>query len=236
MSRIVTIGGGEFTRREIDRIDRYALDLTGKYDPRVLYIPTASNDEERDLMTDYFKDFGVSKYQVLCLIEDDPSDEEIQEKIFSADYIFAGGGDAILLMEVWKKYRVDSYIRQAYHKDIVLSGISAGSICYYEIGHTDSLSYHHENWDYCRMHGTGCIPAIHSPHFNDHRNASLLNWMKTESLCGIGLEDNCALVGIDGEFFALTSDPKAKAHIFRKNGEEIVKEYAFDSEKISLQF
>ena len=82
MSKIVAIGGGEFTRREIDRIDRYALDLTGKYDPRVLYIPTASNDEERDLMTDYFKDFGVSKYDVLCLIEDDPSDDEIQEKIF----------------------------------------------------------------------------------------------------------------------------------------------------------
>ena len=48
MSKIVTLGGGEFTRGEVETIDRFALDLTGKYDPRVLYIPTASNDEERD--------------------------------------------------------------------------------------------------------------------------------------------------------------------------------------------
>ena len=88
MSRIVTIGGGEFTRREIDRIDKYALDLTGKYDPRVLYIPTASNDEERDLMTDYFRELGISKYDILCLIAEHPKDDEIQQKIFSADYTF----------------------------------------------------------------------------------------------------------------------------------------------------
>ncbi len=234
MSKIVTLGGGEFTRREIDRIDRFALDLTGKYDPRVLYIPTASNDEERDLMTDYFKGFGVSKYDILCLIEDKPTDEEIQEKIFSADYIFAGGGDAILLMDVWKRYGVDHYMRQAYYKDIVLSGISAGSICWFEIGHTDSLSYHEENWDYCRMHGTGIIPAIHSPHFNDHRNASLTRWMQTEALCGIGLEDCCALVGIDGRFSALTSRPEAKAHVFRNSGGTVTKEYYYDGEELKL--
>ena len=234
MSKIVTIGGGEFTRREIDRIDKYALDLTGKYDPRVLYIPTASNDEERDLMTDYFKGFGISKYEILCLISDDPSDNEIQEKIFSADYIFAGGGDALLLMDVWKKYNVDHYMRQAYYKDIVLSGISAGSICWFEIGHTDSLSYHEENWDYCRMHGTGIIPAIHSPHFNPHRDASLNRWMQTEALCGIGLEDCCALVGIDGRFSVLTSSPDAKAHIFKNENGSVSKEYRYDGEAVNL--
>lgn len=234
MSKIVTLGGGEFTRREIDKIDRFALDLTGKYDPRVLYIPTASNDEERDLMTDYFKGFGISKYEILCLIADDCSDEEIKEKIFSADYIFAGGGDAILLMDVWKKHKVDEYMRQAYYKDIVLSGISAGSICWYEIGHTDSLSYHEENWDYCRMHGTGIIPAIHSPHFNDHRNASLSRWMQTEALCGIGLEDCCALAGIDGKFTVVTSNENAKAHVFRNNNGCVTKEYYTDGEEIKL--
>ncbi len=234
MSKIVTLGGGEFTRGEVEKIDRYALDLTGKYDPKVLYIPTASNDEERDLMTEYYRSFGISKYEILCLINDNPSDEEIQEKIFSADYIFAGGGDAILLMDVWKKYGVDSYIRQAYYKDIVLSGISAGSICYYEIGHTDSLSYHHENWDYCRMHGTGVIPAIHSPHFNEHRNASLENWMKSEALCGIGLEDNCALVGIDGKFSVFTSNETAKAHVFKNLGGKVTKELLYHNDTLNL--
>lgn len=234
MSKIVTLGGGEFTRGEVESIDRFALDLTGKYDPRVLYIPTASNDEERDLMTDYYKSLGVSEYEILCLIEDSPSDEEIREKIFSADYIFAGGGDAILLMDVWRKYNVDKYIREAYYKDIVLSGISAGSICYFEIGHTDSLSYHHENWDYHRMHGTGVIPAIHSPHFNEHRNASLTRWMQTEALSGVGLEDNCALCCIDGKYSVVTSRPEAKAHIFRNNNGTVTKEYYYNKEELSL--
>ena len=234
MSKIVTIGGGEFTRDEITSIDKFALELTGKYDPKILYIPTASNDEEKGLMDEYFKSFGCTVIDSLYLCEGKATDDEIQNKIFGADYIFAGGGDAILLMDIWKKYKVDQYIREAYYKDIVLSGISAGSICYYEIGHTDSLSYHEENWDYCRMHGTGIIPAIHSPHYNEHRDASLSRWMKTESLCGLGLENCSALVGIDGNFSIITSDKRAKAHLYRNDNGMVTKEYLYDKDTVEF--
>lgn len=84
------------------------------------------------------------------------------------------------------------------------------------------------------MHGTGIIPAIHSPHFNPHRNTSLERWMETEALPGIGLEDCCALVGIDGEFSVLTSQSTAKAHIFRNENGKVTKEFCYDGDKVKI--
>ncbi|MBR4880777.1 MAG: hypothetical protein IKU19_02520, partial [Clostridia bacterium] len=81
---------------------------------------------------------------------------------------------------------------------------------------------------------TGIIPAIHSPHFNPHRDASLSRWMQTEALCGIGLEDCCALVGIDGKFSVLTSNETAKAHIFKNQNGSVTKEYRYDGEAVDL--
>lgn len=234
MGKLLTIGGGEFTRREIDKIDKYALDMTGKSAPRALYIPTASNDEEMDLYDEYFKGFGV-ELDKLALIAGHPSKDEIEEKFGRADYIFAGGGDAILLMKVWKEYGVDSVVRRLYHhSDKVFSGISAGSICYYEIGHTDSLSYHHENWDYYRMHGTGLIPAIHSPHYNPHRHASLTRWVADEVLPGIGLDNCCALACDNGIYTVVTSSPEARCHVIRNTPDGVVEELYGDGESIKL--
>lgn len=234
MGKLLAIGGGEFTRREIDKIDRYALDMTGKSAPRALYIPTASNDAELDLYDSYFKEFGV-ELDKLALIYSHPSNEEIEEKFDRADYIFAGGGDALLLMRVWCEYGLDSLIRKLYHHtDKVFSGISAGSICYFEIGHTDSLSYHHENWDYCRMHGTGLVPAIHSPHYNPHRHASLTRWISDEVLPGVGLNNCCALCCDGGKYSIVTSSPEARCHILRNTPDGVIEELYADGESIKL--
>lgn len=235
MGSIVTIGGGEFTRREIDRIDRRTLELTGKTHPVLLYIPTASNDEEGDLYDEYFAELGY-KIEKLFLINETPSVKAVREAVFSADAIFAGGGDAIFLMDTWKKYTLDSIMREAFHEtDIVLSGISAGSICWFELGHTDSLSYHAEDWDYYRMHGCGLIPAIHSPHFCEHRKNSIERWMKYETLPAAGLDNCCALEYSDGTYKVLTSDGDARAHIYRNNGKDgFTYEILSDGEEVKL--
>ncbi|MBQ4601223.1 MAG: hypothetical protein IJB24_00005, partial [Clostridia bacterium] len=62
----------------------------------------------------------------------------------------------------------------------------------------------------------------------------LNRWMQTEALCGIGLEDCCALVGIDGRFSVLTSSPDAKAHIFKNENGSVSKEYRYDGEAVNL--
>lgn len=235
MGSIVTIGGGEFTRREIDRIDRRTLELTGKAHPVLLYIPTASNDEEGDLYDEYLAELGF-KLEKLFLINSNPSEKAVREAVFSADAVFAGGGDALLLMDVWKKYGLDSVMREAFHTTgIVLSGISAGSICWFELGHTDSLSYHEENWDYCRMHGCGIIPAMHSPHFCEHRRASLERWIRYETLPAVGLDNCCALEYSEGKYRVLTSDDNAKAHIYRSDNKGgFTLEVLADGEEVNL--
>ena len=57
--------------------------------------------------------------------------------ILDADIIYVGGGDTVRMMEKWKEYNVNSYLKEAYEKGVVLSGISAGSICWFEFGHSD---------------------------------------------------------------------------------------------------
>ena len=219
MGSIIAIGGGEFTRREIDRLDLRTKELTGKEHPTMLYIPTASCDEEIDLYDEYYSELGF-KLEKLLLIRDNPDEKTIREAVFSADCIFAGGGDAILLMKEWKKHSLDSVIREAFRTtDIVLSGISAGSICWFSLGHTDSLSYYRKDWDYLKMEGIGLIPAFHSPHFCRERADSLEKFMRHETLPGVGLDNGCALEFSDGSYKIITSMDTARAHIYRSNAD-----------------
>lgn len=74
----------------------------------------------------------------LCLITKQYTDEEIKNSILNADIIYVGGGDTLRMIKKWKAYKVDLYLKEAYEKGIVLSGISAGSICWFEFGHSDS--------------------------------------------------------------------------------------------------
>ena len=234
MGKIVTYGGGEFTRREIDYLDKYSLSLTGKSNPNLLYIPTASNDEEKDIYDDYYKNFGCN-IEKLFLIDSNITDKEINQKLDWADIVFAGGGDAILLMNTWKKYNLDKKVFKIYKTtDKVLCGISAGSICFYEFGHTDSLSYHQQNWDYYKLKGCGLIPAIHSPHFNEHRRQSLLKWAETESLPCIGLENCCALSVIDNKYKVITSEKNAKCHLIKNCNGKVIENLYSENDMIEI--
>ncbi|PJC37072.1 peptidase E, partial [Candidatus Peregrinibacteria bacterium CG_4_9_14_0_2_um_filter_53_11] len=56
------------------------------------------------------------------------------DKILSADLIYVGGGNTLKMMLRWKRFGVTTLLKQAYRKDIVLAGVSAGSICWFEYG------------------------------------------------------------------------------------------------------
>ena len=158
------------------------------------------------------------------MISNTYEDKEIYDKIISSDIIYVGGGDTARMMEKWREYKLDVYLVEAYNKGIVLSGLSAGSICWFMFGHSDSDSFLNKGqWGYTRVEGLGLIPAAHCPHYNEEGRESFGKMLERENISGIALEDNTAFIEIDGEYQILKSDKSRKAYLLKKHFNSIIK-------------
>lgn len=238
MKTIIAIGGGELKNLETLNIDKYIVEATGKEKPRTLFIPTASGEPQGyiDTFNKVYGEILGCGTDVLLLISEDLSEEEIKNKIFSADLIYVGGGDTIKMLEIWKEKKVDKYLKDAYEKGIVLSGLSAGAICWFKYGHSDSDSFRNKEgwWDYIRADGLGLINAIHCPHYNEEGREGFDEMMKSQQIPGVALENNCALIFQDGNCRIIKSDEKANAYILI-NKEGIVKKTILGDEPFSFE-
>ena len=172
MKKIVAIGGGEIGSPgcpvETTRIDKEIIRLTGKKNPKVLFIPTASSDSEGYYNT-VQKHFGKRlgcKIDVLWLIKEKSSRKEIEQKVLSSDIIYVGGGNTLKMIRIWKSCGLDKILRKAWDKGIILSGLSAGSICWFRNGTSDSRRFNNPDADLIKVSGLGFIPATHSPHYD----------------------------------------------------------------------
>jgi len=140
MGKIVAIGGGELRLNETLEMDRFIVDFSGKDKPKALFIPTASSDREEyiEVFENVYGNTLGCKTDVLKLIEEKTSASAIEEKILSADIIYVGGGNTAMMIDLWGKNKVDLYLKKAYENGTVLSGLSAGAICWFKFGHSDS--------------------------------------------------------------------------------------------------
>ena len=219
MGKIVAIGGGELRMGETYILDKYIVELTGQSKPKLLFIPTASKDNEGyiERICEYFGNLGCN-VESLCLITKKYTDEEIRNSILNADIIYVGGGDTLRMIEKWKVYKVDLYLKEAYEKGIVLSGISAGSICWFEFGHSDSdLFIDKDEWKYIKVQGLGFIQAGHCPHYNEEGREGFDQMMVGQAMLGIALEDQTAFVEVDGKYSILKANNERKAYLFKNS-------------------
>jgi dipeptidase E len=226
---IVAIGGGGAIRaRATLAIDREIIRLSGKRHPRLLFIPTASSDDKGycGRIQGYFGAFLRCRVDTLRLLKERPSKLEIRRKIAVADIIYVGGGNTLMMMRLWRRLGVDKLLKAAYRRGCVLSGISAGSICWFESGHSDSMSFYNpKRWKYINVCGMGLIPGIHCPHYNGSTGRVLRRWKFQEMIAktggmGIAIENNCAVEFLDGRVYrVLNSKPSARAYrVYRSGG------------------
>ncbi len=235
MGKIVAIGGGELRLGETYSLDKYIVELSKKKNPKLLFIPTASQDAPGyiTLIENYFGNLGCN-VDKLCLISNIYTDTEIKNMILNADIIYVGGGDTVRMMEKWKEYNVDTYLQQAYQQGIILSGLSAGSICWFKFGHSDSDSFiSNKPWDYIRAYGLGFIPAAHCPHYNEPGRESFDTMIEGESIIGIALENNVALVENDGKYSIIKANKENKAYLL-KNMSGIVQKQELEEGEFEL--
>ena len=125
--------------------------------------------------------------------------EEIEDKIMNTDIIYVGGGNSRRMLRRWKETGVDKLLYKAYEKGVVLSGLSAGSVCWFKYFTSDSDIMDGIRNEYILLEGLGMINAVHCPHFDfeEGRRETLKNLMLKieEPIVSIAI-DNCAAIEI----------------------------------------
>lgn len=240
---IVAIGGGEIRTRGTADIDREIIRLSKKEHPSILFVPNASSDSERywKHFLEYLGKFWKCKVDVLFLVNERPSAQQIERKILSADIIYVGGGNTLFMMRVWRRFGLDKILKAAYEDEIVLAGISAGAICWFDSGHSDSMSFYNpRNWNYINVKGLGLINGVHCPHYNSMtrgvpRQKDSREMIRRIGGIGIAIENNCAMEFIDDRFYRVI-DSKSYSQAYRvfNSGGEVVVEQIPQEEKLAL--
>ena len=134
---IIAIGGGGFGANPGQGIiEKYILKQTKKKNPKICFIPTATGDNEA---------YKVNFYSTFTNLNCCPSHldffkrtPDLNELILNQDAIFVGGGNTKSMLAVWKEWGLDKILKKAYLNGTVMSGVSAGAICWFQNGITDS--------------------------------------------------------------------------------------------------
>jgi dipeptidase E len=249
MKKIFAIGGGEIGRPghsiETTAIDKEIIRQSGKKRPNLLFIPTASKDSEGYIATvqNYFGKKLGCKIDNLLTVDESPSTNIIRNKILNSDIVYVGGGNTLYMMRQWKKLGIDKVLIEAYNKGVVMSGLSAGAICWFKYGTSDSRMMTDPKFkDYIKVSGLNIINVILSPHHltEKKRKPGLIKIIKKFGGIGLALDDYSAIEIIDDKFKIITSKPQAKAYrVFildgKLNYKEIPKNKFFDITKLTTK-
>jgi peptidase E len=134
--RIVACGGEQLLYTSLTR---YVLDLVGKPRPKILFIPTASGDDAAYLLTFYQAMAGVACEPTHLGLFNRTVDD-IEAFVRSQDVVMVGGGNTANMLAIWRLHGVEDALRNAYRDGTILTGWSAGCICWFEAGITDSFT------------------------------------------------------------------------------------------------
>jgi dipeptidase E len=138
--RILAFGGASLESSSNDgALHQYLLDLTAQERPRICFIGAAGGDSA-DYRANFYATFaGRAQASHLGLFERRVDD--IEAFLLSQDAIYVGGGNTANLLAIWRVHGVDTVLRKAWEAGIVLAGPSAGAMCWFEAGLTDSFGF-----------------------------------------------------------------------------------------------
>ena len=137
---ILAMGGGGFTMADRSpALDRLVLHLTGKPVPRICFLPTASGDG-REQSTRFVERYSSwpCEPSVLSLFRLGSERVDPRAHLLAQDAIYVGGGSMRNMLAVWREHGVQDIMRSAWERGIVLAGLSAGAMCWFEGGITMS--------------------------------------------------------------------------------------------------
>jgi aminopeptidase N len=161
MKQIIAIGGGGFGRVIKDlKIEKYIKSQSSKPNPKICFIPTATGDDQSYIDNFYkaFNELGCETSHINFF----KRTIDLKSHILNQDIIYVGGGNTKSMLAVWKEWGLDLILEEAYQEGIIMSGVSAGAICWFKNGITDSWADHQATID-C----LGFVEGICCPHYDE---------------------------------------------------------------------
>jgi dipeptidase E len=137
---IFAMGGGGFTMEPNNPLlDDFVLSLARAKEPRILFLPTASGDTTGQINA--FKARFAHRTcapEHVSLFRLRETTRSLQEIVFEQDIVYAGGGSMRNLLAIWQAHGLDKLLLEAWEAGIVLAGLSAGAMCWFQAGVTRS--------------------------------------------------------------------------------------------------
>jgi dipeptidase E len=192
--QIVAFGGGGFSmEKDGSLLDDYVLSLTERPRPRVCFLPTASGDADHYVVRFYRRFSPDCEASHVSLFRRDQGtggiEKDLEGHLLAQDLIYVGGGSVVSMLGAWRAHGLDSVLRKAWRKGIVLCGPSAGSLCWFR----EALSEFHGSST--RVRGLGLLPYSNCVHYDAEpaRRAEYHRFVGDGMRAGFAAEDGVAL-------------------------------------------
>jgi peptidase E len=196
--RIIAMGGGGFSARPGDpELDAYIIEQARVRSPAICLLPTASGDPDDQIQRFYraFHDLDCMPSH-LSLFRLGARPIDIRARLLAQDVIYVGGGSMSNLLAIWRVHKLDEILYEAWRRGILLCGISAGSMCWFHAGVTNS------HGEPRLASGLGFLPYSNSVHWTsepERRTVFRKAIADGASPPGFGVDDGTALLfsGLD---------------------------------------
>ena len=210
--QIIAIGGHSLTfNAEDTALSRYILDQTPARKPRICYLSQAGG-EDAFYIGNFYRHFLALDALPSDLSLFRPHTADVADFLLEQDTIYVGGGNTKSMLALWREWHLDRILYQAWQKGTVLSGVSAGAICWFEQGLTDSIT-----GNLSPLSCLGFLPGSASPHFDgeSQRRPCFHRMIAGRDLkAGYGIDDYAALHFIDDDQPKVVAS-RIGAHAFR---------------------
>jgi dipeptidase E len=211
MRQIIVLGGGGFSMEpDNPLLDLYILKQVKKTEPQICFIPTASGDSD-NYISRYYNFFNQQNCNPSHLSLFEPPTRNLESFILEKDIVYVGGGNTKNLLALWKEWGLDDILRKAWNEGVILAGLSAGSICWFEEGVTDSFGDGLEP-----IKCLGFLKGSNCPHYDGEigRKPAYHKLIETKKIkSGVATDDGVAIHYKEQEISKIVSSrPNAKAY------------------------
>ena len=161
--QVVAFGGGGFSMEAGNALlDDYALAATGRERPKVCFLPTASGDADHYIVR-FYRHFGAGRCEAshVSLFRRDCGAPEPAAHLLEQDLVYVGGGCVRSMLGAWRAHGLDGALRAAWAAGVVMCGLSAGSLCWFEAGLT---AFHGEEG--LPVAGLGLLAGSNAVHYD----------------------------------------------------------------------
>ena len=219
--KIIAIGGVGVTPKSDESLDHFILNQLKKTKNNIGFLGTASKDDN-EKVEKFYKKFDNSNSE-LSHFKLTSSVNGFSDWLLSKDLVYVGGGNTSFMLEIWRKNNFEQVFKIAYEKGIILSGVSAGAVCWFDWILSDSMGQ-----GFKPLKGINILEGSCTPHSSniERINEFEINIKNNKLPRGIAIDDGVAVVFIDGKPTEVYSTiNNQSAYFLDKNKKINLKEY-----------